>query len=412
MAVPALVVSPIVAVLEQVDLPSLDARDRAGTAGVAVSLVEAFERVPDPRRARGIRHPLVPLLVVAACAVMTGARSFAAIGEYARDKGRLVFDALGVDGAVAHPATIRRVLVEVDPAGLQEAITAWSVGQLDRWDRLTAAPPGIPAQELRPVIAVDGKSVRGASDGDGRQPHLVAALDQHTGAVLAQTAVEEKSSEIAAVPVVLGGLDITDAVITADALHTQRGHADYLHARGAHYLLPVKANQPTLLRRLRALPWTAIGVDARERCRGHGRVETRTIAVVSLDPQPDFGAGEFFPHAVQAVRIVRRRRPLRGRWKTTTTYMITSLSPFQAGPALLARWARRHWGIEALHWIRDNLFDEDRSQVRTGNAPQVMAALRNLAITALRLAGITTITAAMRDHARNPDKPLATYKIT
>ena len=122
------------------------------------------------------------------------------------------------------------------------------------------------------MIAVDGKSVRGASDGDGRQPHLVAALDQHTGAVLAQTAVEEKSSEIAAVPVVLGGLDITDAVITADALHTQRGHADYLHARGAHYLLPVKANQPTLLRRLRALPWTAIG----------RRVSRSTSMVVSL----------------------------------------------------------------------------------------------------------------------------------
>ncbi len=64
------------------------------------------------------------------------------------------------------------------------------------------------------------------------------------------------------------------------------------------------------------------------------------------------------------------------------------------------------------HWIRDNTFDEDRSQVRTGNAPQVMATLRNLAITALRLAGITALTAAMRDHARNPDKPLATYKIT
>jgi predicted transposase YbfD/YdcC len=263
------------------------------------------------------------------------------------------------------------------------------------------------------VIAVDGKTVRGATDDDGRQPHLVAALDQHTGAVLAQTAVVEKTSEIAALPVVLDGLDITDTVITADALHVQRSHADYLHARGAHYLLPVKANQPTLLRRLRALPWAAIGVAARERCRGHGRVETRTIAVVSLDPLPDFGPGEFFPHAVQAVRIVRRRRSLRGRWKTTTTYMITSLTPFQAGPALLARWARHHWGIEALHWIRDNLFDEDRSQVRTGNAPQVMAALRNLAITALRLAGITTtITAAMRDHARNPDKPLATYKIT
>jgi predicted transposase YbfD/YdcC len=409
MAVPAVVVSPIVAVLEQADLPVLESGDCAGTAGVALSLVEAFERVPDPRRARGIRHGLVPLLVVAACAVLTGARSFAAIGEYARDKGRLVLDTLGVDGEVAHAATIRRILVDLDPGGLQKAITAWSVGRAAAGDR---PPAGTPVRELRRVIAVDGKTVRGAADAEGRQPHLVAALDQHTGAVLAQTAVEQKSSEIAAVPVVLDGLDITDAVITADALHVQRSHADYLHGRGAHYLLPVKANQPTLLRRLRALPWAAIGVAARERCRGHGRVETRSIAVVCLDPLPDFGDGEFFPHAVQAVRIVRRRRPLRGRWKTTTTYMITSLSPFQAGPALLARWARRHWGIEALHWIRDNLFDEDRSQVRTGNAPQVMAALRNLAITALRLAGITTITAAMRDHARNPDKPLATYKIT
>jgi predicted transposase YbfD/YdcC len=412
MVVPAVVVSPIVAVLEQADLPALDPGDRAGTAGVAVSLVEAFERVPDPRQARGIRHGLVPLLVLAACAVMTGARSFAAIGEYARDKGRLVLDTLGADGAVAHSATIRRVLVDVDPAGLQEAITAWSLAQLAAQDGSTS---DMPTRERRSVIAVDGKTVRGArtrtGDDDGRQPHLVAALDQHTGAVLAQTAVGEKASEIAALPVVLDGLDITDAVITADALHVQRSHADYLHARGAHYLLPVKANQPTLLRRLRALPWTAIGVDARERCRGHGRVETRSIAVVSLDPLPDFGAGEFFPHAAQAVRIVRRRRSLHGRWKTTTTYMITSLSPFQAGPALLARWARRHWRIEALHWIRDNAFDEDRSQVRTGNAPQVMAALRNLAITALRLAGISAITAAMRDHARNPSKPLATYKI-
>ena len=275
---------------------------------------------------------------------MTGARSFAAIGEYARDKGRLVLDTLNIGGVVAHSATIRRVLVDVDPVGLQEAITAWSLAQLTARDR---PPSDVSTRERRPVIAVDGKTVRGArtrtDDDDGSQPHLVAALDQHTGAVLVQTAVKQKASEIAALPVVLDGLDTTDAVITADALHVQRCHADYLHQRGAHYLLPVKANQPTLLRRLRVLPWTAIGVDARERSCGHGRVETRTIAVVSLDPLPDFGPGEFFRHAAQAVRIVRRRRSLRGRWKTTTTYMITSLTPFQAGPALLARWARHHW---------------------------------------------------------------------
>jgi hypothetical protein len=128
MVVPAVVVSPIVAVLEQADLLPLDPGDRAGTAGVALSLVEGFG-VPDPRQARGSRHGLVPLLVVAACAVMTGARSFAVIGEYARDKGQLVLDTLGVDGAVAHTATIRRIVVDVNPAVLQEAITAWSLAQ-------------------------------------------------------------------------------------------------------------------------------------------------------------------------------------------------------------------------------------------------------------------------------------------
>ena len=87
MVVPAAVVSPIVAVLEQADLPSLDPRGPCGTAGMALSLVDAFERVPDPRRARGIRHGLVPLLMLAACAVMTGARSFAAIGSTPATRG-------------------------------------------------------------------------------------------------------------------------------------------------------------------------------------------------------------------------------------------------------------------------------------------------------------------------------------
>ena len=83
----------------------------------------------------------------------------------------------------------------------------------------------------------------------------------------------------------------------------------------------------------------------------------------------------------------------------------------QADPVLLARWLRGHWAIEALHWVRDVSFDEDRSQVRTSNGPQIMAALRNLVITALRLAGVTNIAAALRHHARDPHRPLVTYKI-
>ena len=240
----------------------------------------------------------------------------------------------------------------------------------------------------------------------------MSALDQASGAVLGQVAVEEKGSEVAAFTTLLDTLDLTDVLVTADAAHTNRNHADYLHERGGHYLLTAKRNQPTLLRRLRALPWAQIGVAARERGRGHGRVEARTISVVNLDPCPDRG-GEFFPHAAQAIKVVRRRRALGSRkWTTVTVYAITSLTAVQADPVLLARWLRGHWAIEALHWVRDVTFDEDRSQVRTSNGPQIMAALRNLVITALRLAGVTNIAAALRHHARDPHRPLVTYKIT
>ncbi len=95
-----------------------------------------------------------------------------------------------------------------------------------------------------------------------------------------------------------------------------------------------------------------------------------------------------------------------------TVYAITSLAAFHTDPALLARWIRGHWAIEVLHWVRDVTYDEDRSQVRTAHGPQVMAALRNLAITALRWSGTTNIAAALRHHARDTHRPLDTYKIT
>ena len=108
--------------------------------------------------------------------------------------------------------------------------------------------------------------------------------------------------------------------------------------------------------------------------------------------------------------IVRRRRPLNSKKRTAeTVYAITSLTAIQARPAELAAIARGHWLIEdRLHWVRDVTYDEDRSQVRTGNGPRVMASLRNLAIAILRLTGHTSIAAALRYHARQPGRPLQT----
>jgi predicted transposase YbfD/YdcC len=121
-------------------------------------------------------------------------------------------------------------------------------------------------------------------------------------------------------------------------------------------------------------------------------------------------AGLVFPHAAQAIQIVRRRRITgRKKWSRETVYAVTSLTAVQASPAELAAIIRGHQMIEdRLHWVRDMDYDEGRSQVRTASGPRVMATLRNLALTILRLAGHASIAAALRHHARRPERPLRT----
>jgi predicted transposase YbfD/YdcC len=284
----------------------------------------------------------------------------------------------------------------------------------------------VSADRSRRVIAIDGKTLRGSAPratpeqaaaaraGAGRT-HLVAAFDHASGVTLGHVACAPeagKGGEVAAATALAAALDerglLADSVITVDAGFTARELAADLRARGAHWILRIKGNQKTLHSRLKALPWSEVPEAARVRSLGHGRIETRTIRVIDLEGSSD-GRGEFFPDAAQALKIVRRRRTRWGRWSVQTVYAITSLGSCDADPALLACWVRGHWRIEAgLHWIRDVVFAEDHSQVRTGHGPINLAALRTLAINALRLAGHTNIAAGLRQHARTPLLPLAT----
>jgi predicted transposase YbfD/YdcC len=174
----------------------------------------------------------------------------------------------------------------------------------------------------------------------------------------------------------------------------------------AHYRFTVKANQPTLLARCARMPWHRVAVADRTRDRGHGRVELRILKAVCVR---HFG----FPHAAQVIQVTRKTRQLHTtKWRAVTVYAITSLPFEQARPARLADLLRGHWAIEALHHLRDVTFAEDASQVRTGSGPSVMAALRNLAIGVLCRAGPVNVAAALRQHARDPHRPLATLGIT
>jgi predicted transposase YbfD/YdcC len=176
----------------------------------------------------------------------------------------------------------------------------------------------------------------------------------------------------------------------------------------AHYLFQVKANQPTLLDRCQHLPWHRVPELDRTRDRGHGRIEIRTLKAVSVS---HFG----FPHAAQILQVTRKTRDLHDhprRCTTVTVYAVTSLGFAQASPARLADLLRGHWAIEALHHLRDVTFCEDGSQTRTGAAPHVMACLRNLVIGVLSRAGPVNVAAALRRHARDPRRPLATLGIS
>jgi predicted transposase YbfD/YdcC len=197
--------------------------------------------------------------------------------------------------------------------------------------------------------------------------------------------------------------DLTDVVVTADALHAQRGHADYLVLeRDAHYLLTVKANQPPLHSQLKALPWRDVPPAHTSTGRAHGRVERRVVKVMTV------ATGIVFPHARQAIQITRKTRRLNSKkWRTEVVYAVTSLAFEQAAAAEIAAWIRGHWTIEnRLHWVRDVTYDEDRFQVRTGTGPRAMASLRNLAVSILRIAGVTNIAQATRHHAWDPLRPL------
>jgi predicted transposase YbfD/YdcC len=364
-----------------------------------VSLLAVLGRVSDPRDRRGVRHRLTVVLVIGVCAVLGGMRSFVAIAQWARDSidtCSQLREHLGVTRAPAE-STIRRTLQRVDPQELDLLLGWWAQQQIR------------PRGGLR-VVAVDGKTLRGSGRGDGGgQRHLLAAFDHTHGVVLGQVDVAAKTNEVPMLPVLLAGLDIRGAVITADALHAVRSHAVYLRERGAHYVLTVKSNQPALRAQLARLPWGQVSVAHRSREHGHGRRETRTVKTVAVAAVG--GTGLLFPYAAQAVKVTRTRTQLT-RSKTTkrsieTVYAITSLDVRDATGADVAAIVRGHWGVEnRLHYVRDVTWDEDRSQIRAGNGPQVMASLRNLAITILRLAGEPNIAAALRHHAGDPNRPL------
>src|SRR6266853_2118053 len=363
-------------------------------------LIEVFSDITDFRQSRGKRHPLSAILGLACCAMLCGYQSYSAIAEWGRNYGTDIAHALGFTHHTPCAATLHTIFRCIDREAFEAKVGAWA-------ERLVATVPAAPdAPEI--AIAVDGKTLRGSKKQGAPETHLLSVWAHRVGLTLTQQAVAAKTNEITEVETVLGELVLAGRIVTMDALLTQRQVAQTIVEAGGDYVMIVKDNQPQLKTDI-DLGFTLPPMGDHQESTGtvdmgHGRIETRNLttsaALVGYSDWPGLA------QAFEGGRHVITKKTEKER--VEVVYGVTSLSPERATPKRLLELVRDHWGIEhKSHWVRDVTFDEDRSQVRCGNIPHIMAALRNTTIGLLRWAGHTNIAAACRRLAAQPAQALA-----
>ena len=344
------------------------------------SLFECLGEVPECRHARGKRYRLETVLALAVAARLAGYRGSTAFAQFAALLSQEQLEAVGAFFSPSKqrytpPAitTFHKILAALPPETLDNAIAQWTS------QHTSGHAP----------VAMDGKELRGASkQTDNGRRMRVAALEHHTGMVLAPVEVDSKSNEIPAVRALSRTLDLAGRIVTLDAMHAQHDTARCLLGRRADYVLSaVKDNQETILADLEAIDFSAAPwhetVD-----KGHGRIERRRCAVV------DLCAAEWDGYAAlhgrrQAMRIEREREFLKtGKRSIEVTWSLTSLGADRAGPQELLALVRNHWHIEnRLHYGRDFTYDEDRCRAYVRHLPRNLSCLTNAAIAIVRCDG-------------------------
>jgi predicted transposase YbfD/YdcC len=329
----------------------------------------SFAGLADPRRGNARRHELLEILLIALLATLCGAETCVDMARFGRAKEDLLRQLLRLPGGIPSHDTFSRLFRILDPEAL-EACFAGFVASL--------------AGRAAGVVAIDGKTSRRSFDRQaGQGPlHLVSAWACEQRLVLGQRKVDGASNEIEAVPELLKLLDIEGCTITADAMHCQKGTAAAILARGADYVLAVKANQPSLHEDVRLLlddPSTSSDGRTSTTDGDHGRIETREAVVVH-----DVGylvEAHAWP-GLQAVGKVTATREIDGKISRSTRYYILSK---KLSAERFLEIARGHWGIEnRLHWVLDVVMGEDQSRSRKDHAPENLTRLRRFALNLVR----------------------------
>jgi predicted transposase YbfD/YdcC len=335
---------------------------------------EHFKDLDDPRVERTRKHPLINIVFIAVCGVLSGADSFAAIHEFGVDRRGWLTRFLDLTSGIPCEDTFRRVLARLDPAAFEKALVAWIRAVQE-------------VTESR-LIAIDGKTLRGSYNRrDGKAAiHMVSAWARENTLSLGQVVVDEKSNEITAIPALLEVLELSGAIVTIDAMGCQKEIAAKIRERGGDYVPAVKQNQPTLYEQVRGAVAEGLEQDAeridehRTDEKGHGRREVRTYAVF---PAPSGVDPEGLWQDLSAVGVAfSERTDSRGQTSLEGRYYILSR---QVSSKEFADAVRGHWSIEnQLHWQLDVSFREDESRVRTGHAAANLSVIRRFALGLLK----------------------------
>jgi predicted transposase YbfD/YdcC len=339
------------------------------------ALVEKLQAIPDPRRqCRNLKHLLVDVLLIGFCGVLADCEDFVQIADWARHHEDFLRTFLELPNGIPAHDTFRRVFAAVQPAAVQGVLIPWL--QQRR---------GLPGD----WVHIDGKALRGsrcAARGLGAL-HLVSAWAGQHGLTLGQVAVDAKSNEITAIPLLLDLLDLRDKIVTIDAAGCQKEIAAPIVAAGGDYVLAVKDNQPTLHAEVRQAFETALETEDprlrqdRAEETGHGRHERRVVWVLPAGQQVSGrSAWKGLCSLVLVLRVVTCLAS--GAETVEVQHYISSLRP---SARRLGRAIRGHWGIEnGLHWVLDVVFREDARRLYDRTAVENVGLLNRLAASLLR----------------------------
>ena len=342
-------------------------------------IVLHFAELEDPRSTINRQHPLVSVVVIALMAVLAGANGPTAIARWAADKEELLLNTLDLPNGIPRKDVFRRVLMALRPHAFQACFGTW----LTALRASATAATGVD----QPVLAVDGKTARRSHDrknGLGAL-HSVSVWASEFGLSLGQVACAEKSNEITAIPELLRLVDIQGAIVTIDAMGTQKAIAAQIIEGGADYVLALKGNQETLHQAvIDYIDEQLEGdlADAREHVttgKGHGREETRTYLQI---PAPKSLEGFTLWKGMMTIGVVTSLCIRGGKESVEVRYYISSLA---MGVKRFAQAVRGHWGIEnTCHWVLDMTFREDESRIREKALRENMAWLNRCTLSLLK----------------------------